>query len=101
MLADTVTPPLQALRDRGQTHWSARRLAAWLARHCGIIVSHDSIVWLWRRFCLAPHRTEGVQVLTDPSWRRRSATWSAAPTAKSPANWCSAKRPSACTCPTY
>jgi transposase len=66
ILADTVTPPPQALADRGLTHWSARRLAQWLAGHRGIRVSHDSIVRLWRRFCLAPHRTEGFKFSTDP-----------------------------------
>src|SRR5215207_2678305 len=66
ILADTVTPPPQALRERGVTHWSARRLSAWLAGHRGIRVSHDSIVRLWRRFCLAPHRSEGFKFSTDP-----------------------------------
>ena len=66
VLADTVTPPPQALRERGVTHWSARRLAAWLAGHRGIHISHDSIVRLWRRFCLAPHRVEGFKFSTDP-----------------------------------
>jgi transposase len=66
VLAATVTPPPQALRDRGRTHWSARRLADWLARHRGIRVSHDSIAALWRRFCLAPHRVDGFKFSTDP-----------------------------------
>jgi transposase len=66
VLADTVTPPPQALQAQGVTHWSARRLAQWLARHRGIVVSHDSIVRLWRRFCLQPHRTEGFKFSTDP-----------------------------------
>jgi transposase len=67
VLADTVTPPPEALQAQGVTHWSARRLADWLARHHGIIVSHDSIIRLWRRFCLAPHRTEGFKFSTDPA----------------------------------
>jgi transposase len=66
VLAATVTPPPQALRDRGQTHWSARQLADWLAGHRDIRVSHDSIAALWRRFCLAPHRVEGFKFSTDP-----------------------------------
>ncbi|MGH3921911.1 MAG: IS630 family transposase [Pseudonocardiaceae bacterium] len=66
ILADTVTPPPEGLRERGVTHWSARRLAQWLVRHRGIVVSHDSIVRLWRRFCLAPHRSEGFKFSTDP-----------------------------------
>jgi len=48
------------------THWSARRLADWLRRNKKIKVSHDSIARLWRRFCLAPHRTEGLKFSTDP-----------------------------------
>ncbi len=33
ILADTLTPPPQALRAAGITQWSARRLADWLDRH--------------------------------------------------------------------
>ncbi len=66
ILAATVTPPPEALRALGVTHWSARRLAAWLARHKDLVVSHDTITRLWRRFCLAPHRTEGFKFSTDP-----------------------------------
>ncbi len=66
ILAATVTPPPEALRERGITHWSSRRLAGWLAREKKIKVSHDSISRLWRRFCLQPHRTEGFKFSTDP-----------------------------------
>jgi transposase len=66
ILSATVTPPPQALRDQGVTHWSSRRLAGWLARNKKIKVSHDSITRLWRRFCLQPHRTEGFKFSTDP-----------------------------------
>jgi transposase len=66
ILSATVTPPPDALRAAGVTHWSARRLADWLRRSKKITVSHDSIVRLWRRFCLAPHRTEGFKFSTDP-----------------------------------
>src|SRR5713101_5738646 len=66
ILSATVTPPPQALRDQGITHWSSRRLADWLARSKKITVSHDSIVRLWRRFCLQPHRTEGFKFSVDP-----------------------------------
>ena len=66
VLADTVTPPPESLQAQGVTHWSARRLADWLARHRGIQVSHDSIAALWRRFCLQPHRSEGFKFSTDP-----------------------------------
>src|SRR5258707_4935658 len=50
----------------GVTHWSARRLAGWLRRDKKIKVSHDSITRLWRRFCLQPHRPQGVKFSTDP-----------------------------------
>jgi transposase len=66
ILSATVTPPPEALRDHGVTHWSARRLADWLRREKKIKVSHDSIARLWRRFCLQPHRTEGFKFSTDP-----------------------------------
>jgi transposase len=66
VLADSVTAPPEALRAQGVTHWSARRLADWLARHRGIHASHDSIAALWRRFCLQPHRSEGFKFSTDP-----------------------------------
>ena len=67
ILADTVTPPPESLQAQGVTHWSARRLAGWLAAHRGIVVSHDSIAALWRKFCLQPHRTEGFKFSTDPA----------------------------------
>ena len=67
ILAATVTPPPEALRERGLTHWSARRLADWLAQHRDIRVSHDSIAVLWRRCCLQPHRSEGFKFSTDPA----------------------------------
>jgi hypothetical protein len=42
------------------------RLADWLCRHKGIRVSHDSVLVVWQRFCLAPHRTEGFRCSTGP-----------------------------------
>ena len=66
ILSATVTPPPEALREAGVTHWSSRRLAEWLGRTRKIEVSHDSITRLWRRFCLQPHRTEGFKFSTDP-----------------------------------
>jgi transposase len=66
ILAATVTPPPDSLQAQGITHWSARRLAGWLARTRRISVSHDSITRLWRRFCLQPHRAEGFKFSTDP-----------------------------------
>jgi transposase len=65
ILAATVTPPPESLRAAGVTHWSSRRLAAWLHSK-GISVSHDSITVVWRKFCLAPHRSEGFKFSTDP-----------------------------------
>ena len=66
ILSATVTPPPDALRAAGVTHWSSRRLAGWLRRSRKIEVSHDSITRLWRRFCLQPHRSEGFKFSTDP-----------------------------------
>jgi transposase len=66
VLADTLTPPPESLQAQGVTHWSARRLADWLARHRDIGVSHDRIAALWRKFGLQPHRTEGFKFSTDP-----------------------------------
>jgi transposase len=66
ILSATVTPPPDALQAAGVTHWSSRRLAAWLRRSRRIEVSHDSITRLWRRFCLQPHRSEGFKFSTDP-----------------------------------
>jgi transposase len=60
ILAVTVTPPPEALGERGLTHWSARRLADWLVRHRDIRVSHDSIAVLWRQFCLPAPPQRGV-----------------------------------------
>jgi transposase len=66
ILAATVTPPPESLAAMGVTHWSSRRLAEWLRHDKKIIVSHDSISRLWRRFCLQPHRSEGFKFSTDP-----------------------------------
>jgi transposase len=66
ILSASLTPPPGALAALGVTHWSSRRLADWLAREKKIAVSHDSISRLWRRFCLAPHRTDGFKFSTDP-----------------------------------
>jgi transposase len=71
ILSATVTPPPEALREQGITHWSARRLSDWLYRSKKLHVSHDSITRLWRRFCLAPHRTEGFKFSTDPQLEAR------------------------------
>jgi len=51
-------PPQESLAAAGVTHWSLRRLADWLRRTRGVVVSHDSVCAVWRRFCLQPHRTE-------------------------------------------
>jgi len=66
ILADTLSPPPESLRAQGVTHWSARRLADWLARHRGIRVSHDRVAEVWKRFSLKPHRSEGFKFSTDP-----------------------------------
>jgi transposase len=71
ILAATVTPPPESLRAAGVTHWSSRRLADWLRQDKGIRVSHDSITVLWRKFCLAPHRTEGFKFSADPQLEAR------------------------------
>ena len=69
VLAATVTPPPEALRGRGVTHWSARRLAGWLARHLDIRVSRDSVAALGRWICLQPHRSEGLRSPPLQRWR--------------------------------
>ena len=73
ILSAMVTPPPQSLQAMGVTHWSARRLADWLARDRKLRVSHDSITRLWRRFCLAPHRSEGFKFSTDPELEAKVA----------------------------
>src|SRR5215472_10398271 len=73
ILSATVTPPPQSLQAMGVTHWSARRLADWLARNRRLRVSHDSITRLWRRFCLAPHRSEGFRFSTGPQLEAKVA----------------------------
>ncbi|MDQ2815754.1 MAG: IS630 family transposase [Actinomycetota bacterium] len=66
ILAATLTPPPESLTKDGVTHWSARRLADWLHRTRKLTVSHDSVARVWRRYGLAPHRTEGFKFSTDP-----------------------------------
>ena len=51
--------------DRAELERRARSKAA-PARDRGLSVSHDSITILWRKCCLAPHRTEGFKFSTDP-----------------------------------
>src|SRR5260221_7479359 len=62
ILSATVTPPPGALAAMGVTHWSARRLADWLARNKKIQVSHDSILPPWRRVFPPPPPDRGVKV---------------------------------------
>jgi transposase len=66
ILAATLTPPPESLKKEGVTHWSARRLADWLHRARKLTVSHDSVARVWRRYGLAPHRTEGFKFSTGP-----------------------------------
>jgi len=66
ILAATLTPPPESLQAQGITHWSSRRLADWLRRSGQLPVSHDSVIRVWHRFCLAPHRTQGFKFSTDP-----------------------------------
>jgi hypothetical protein len=62
ILAATVTPPESLRGGRADT---LVELADWLNQARGISVSHDSIMVLWRGFCLQPHRTEGFKFSTD------------------------------------
>jgi transposase len=66
ILAATLTPPPESLQAQGITHWSSRRLADWLRRSGQLPVSHDSVIRVWYRFCLVPHRTQGFKFSTDP-----------------------------------
>src|SRR3954462_4636655 len=47
ILADTVTAPPESLQAQGVTHWSARRLADWLARHRDVVGRHDPSAGPW------------------------------------------------------
>lgn len=54
-----ITATLESVPD-GATHWSTRTLAA----HLGL--SQTAVSRIWRAFALAPHRTEGFKLSTDP-----------------------------------
>ncbi|WP_053844942.1 IS630 family transposase [Paracidovorax avenae] len=54
-----ITTTLESVPDNA-THWSTRSLAA----HLGM--SQTAISRIWRAFALAPHRTEGFKLSTDP-----------------------------------
>lgn len=54
-----ITTTLECVPDNA-THWSTRSLAA----HLGM--SQTTISRIWRAFALAPHRTEGFKLSTDP-----------------------------------
>lgn len=69
ILSATVTPPPESLQAMGVTHWSSRRLAAWLHRTKKLEISHDSIIRLWRRFCLEPQRSEGSSSPPTRNWK--------------------------------
>ena len=90
ILAATLTPPPESLQAQGITHWSSRRLADWLRRSGQLPVSHDSVIRVWRRFCLAPHRTQGFKFSTDPELDTRSKTSSACTCTRPTTQWCCA-----------
>jgi transposase len=73
ILPATVTPPPDALRAMGVTHWSSRRLADWLRRSGRLKVSHDPVTRLWRQFCLQPHRTGGFKFSAGPQLEAKIA----------------------------
>jgi transposase len=54
-----ITTTLESVPD-GATHWSTRLLAT----HLGL--SQTAVSRIWRAFALAPHRTEGFKLSTDP-----------------------------------
>lgn len=54
-----ITTTLETVPENA-THWSTRTLAA----HLGL--SQTTISRIWRAFALAPHRTEGFKLSTDP-----------------------------------
>jgi transposase len=56
---EVITTTLETVPENA-THWSTRTLAA----HLGL--SQTTISRIWRAFALAPHRTEGFKLSTDP-----------------------------------
>jgi hypothetical protein len=54
-----ITTTLETVPENA-THWSTRTLAAYLG------LSQTTISRIWRAFALAPHRTEGFTLSTDP-----------------------------------
>ena len=54
-----ITTTLESTPDNA-THWSSRALAA----HLGL--SQTAVSRIWRAFALAPHRTEGFKLSSDP-----------------------------------
>ncbi|GAA3778441.1 hypothetical protein GCM10022225_77940 [Plantactinospora mayteni] len=66
-----MTPPAVT----GLTHWSSREMAAFLARHENVRVSHNFIADLWRAHDLRPHRSGTFKLSNDPAFvDRRSPT---------------------------
>lgn len=65
ILALTRTTPPEVT---GLTHWSSREMAAYLARHENIRVSHNFIADLWRRNGLRPHRQGTFKLSRDPAF---------------------------------
>jgi transposase len=58
-VAAVITTTLETVPENA-THWSTRTLAA----HLGL--SQTTISRIWRAFALAPHRTQGFKLSTDP-----------------------------------
>lgn len=53
------------------TRWSTRSLAE---KHG---ISRQTVSEIWRAFGLKPWRKDSFEVSPDPSWSKRSETWSA------------------------
>jgi transposase len=62
-----TTPPAVT----GLSHWSSRELAAYLAQHEAIAVSHNFIADLWRRHDLQPHRQGTFKLSKDPDFEAK------------------------------
>ncbi|WP_275703987.1 helix-turn-helix domain-containing protein [Tessaracoccus caeni] len=57
IVSATLMPPAKSL---GITHWSSRRLAAWLR------VDHSTAAGVWKRYGIKPWKTETFKFSTDP-----------------------------------
>lgn len=69
LAATRTSPPAET----GLSHWSSRKMAAFIERTEGVYVSHHYVAKLWRENGLKPHRAGTFKVSKDPAFAEKVA----------------------------